>query len=263
MITLPEFSHAPIDIHSHFNHGSVLDIKESPIHRNNMDFLKEAYAHIGVSWAGISTFASVYHPMGEGVVESNAWLHAFSKEADWVRQWVVVEPRSPESFRQAEQMLSSPKSLGIKIHPVFHEYSIWEYGDQIFSFANERDAVVLMHPVMTPEGMEQVTYLANKYPRMKLILAHLCSTEHVDVIENARCGNIYTDTSGSASYMNNVLEYAVNRVGSEKILFGTDSYSCEFQFGRIALSRISLEDKENILFKNALRLFPWADTNET
>ena len=44
-------------------------------------------------------------------------------------------------------------------------------------------------------------------------------------------------------------------IGSEKILFGTDTYAFPFQFGRIALSDLSLEDKENILWKNAMRLF--------
>ena len=47
-------------------------------------------------------------------------------------------------------------------------------------------------------------------------------------------------------------------MGSEKILFGTDTYSFAFQFGRIALSDLSLADKENILWKNATRLFSGA-----
>ena len=41
MVALPEFSHAPIDIHSHFNHGSQWDVKESPIHQNGIGFLKD------------------------------------------------------------------------------------------------------------------------------------------------------------------------------------------------------------------------------
>ena len=97
--------------------------------------------------------------------------------------------------------------------------------------------------------------LADKYPDMKLIIAHLGSKEHVDAVANARHGNIYTDTSGGASNLNNILEYAVKRVGSEKILFGTDTYAFPFQFGRIVLSDLSFEDKENILWKNAMRLF--------
>ena len=59
-----------------------------------------------------------------------------------------------------------------------------------------------------------------------------------------------------ASFKNNVIEHTVQQVGSEKILFGTDSYSCAFQRGRIDYADILERDKENILHKNALRLFP-------
>ena len=256
MVKLPEFSHMPVDIHCHFNHGSDLDIAQSPISCSNIDFLRSAYDRIGIAWGGISTLASVYHPNGDGVVESNRWLQDFAQKENWVRQWVVVEPRAEESFRQAEEMLKSTRTLGIKIHPSFHQYDLAEFGDKIFSFANDREAVVLMHPVMTPEGFEQMAHFADKYPKMKLIVAHLCSLEHVELLQNH--SNVYTDTSGGASSLNNMLEYAVEQVGSEKILFGTDGYSAEFQFGRVALSRLPYADKENILFKNAQRLFPKA-----
>lgn len=256
MVHLPEFSHMPVDIHCHFNHGSALDVADSPISQNGIEFLRDAYAHIGIAWGGISTYASVFHPDGAGVTESNRWLYDFAAQTDWVRQWVVVDPRVEESFRQAEQMLKSPKTLGIKIHPVFHQYDLAEYGDKLFGFANAHRAVVLMHPVMTPEGFSQMAHFADTYPDMKLIVAHLCSAEHIELLEKHE--NIYTDTSGGASNLNNVLEYAYERVGSEKILFGTDGYSTEFQFGRVALSRLTQEDKENILYRNAMRLFPKA-----
>jgi predicted TIM-barrel fold metal-dependent hydrolase len=109
---------------------------------------------------------------------------------------------------------------------------------------------------MHPHFISQMPAFADQYPDMKLIIAHVASKEHVDAIANAKHGNIYTDTSGGASARNNIIEYAVSRVGSEKILFGTDTYSFAFQFGRIALSDIPLKDKENILWKNAIRLFP-------
>lgn len=253
---IPEFSHPPVDVHCHINFGSALDVADSPISRSDPDFIRQGYAHMGIAWGGISTLASVYHPNGDGVVESNRWLYDFAAKENWVRQWVVVEPRIEESFRQAEEMLQSPKTLGIKIHPAFHQYDLREFGDKLFGFANRLGAVVLMHPVMTPEGMAQTARFADKYPDMKLIVAHLCSVEHIELLENHE--NIYTDTSGGASSLNNVLEYAVEAAGSEKILFGTDGYSPEFQFGRVALSRLSLEDKENILYKNAQRLFPKA-----
>lgn len=47
----------------------------------------------------------------------------------------------------------------------------------------------------------------------------------------------------------------MKKVGSNKILFGTDTYSCAFQRGRIDYADITELDKENILYKNAFNMF--------
>ena len=246
-----EFQHSPIDIHSHFNHGSEFDCPEDETHIRSFDFLESAYEKAGVKQVGFSTFASVLSHT-ECVVEENLYLHKLIDEKDWVYQWVVIDPRQKETYEQAEKMLSHPKVLGIKLQPVEQKYDILDYADELFSFANQQKTVVLMHP----QHISKMPSFADRYPDMKLMIAHLYSKECVDVIANAKHGNIYTDTSGSASSRNHIIEYAVNRIGSEKILFGTDTYSFAFQFGRIALSDLSLQDKENILWKNAQKLFP-------
>ena len=148
-------------------------------------------------------------------------------------------------------MIDGEKVLGIKIHSVYHKYDINEYADKIFSFADGLGCFVLMHNDKIPD---MVGY-ADKYSNMKLIIAHLGSIEHIEAIKNARHGNIFTDTSGYASCFNNIIEYAVGEVGSEKIFFGTDTYSCGFQTGRIKYAEISERDKENILYRNAKKHF--------
>ena len=246
------FSHPPIDIHSHFNHGSPFDwhLPANPLHLRDLEFVLEDQRHVGIVGGGFSTYASVLeHP--ECIVEENEYLYRLAQTDPRIFQWIVVDPRLSETFEQVKRMLPSKKSLGIKIHES-HGYDIEEYGDTLFSFANDLGAVVLMHP----QKVEKMPSFADRYSNMKLIIAHLSSMEHIAAIESARHGNIYTDTSGGASNLNNVLEYAVERVGSEKILFGTDTYACSFQLGRVALSRLSETDKENILFKNAMKMFP-------
>ena len=149
-------------------------------------------------------------------------------------------------------MLSHPKVLGIKIHSVCHGYSIAEYGDAVFSFANDHCAMVMMHP----DRIADMGAFADKYPNMRLIIAHLDDEEHVEAMMAAKHRNIYTDTSGGASAANHTLEYAVETMGADRIFFGTDGYSVPFQKGRILLSSISEEDKQKILLGNALRCFP-------
>ena len=252
-ITFPEFSHAPIDIHSHFNHGSIYDTPQSAASSRELDHIKAGYDRFGIYYAGMSTFPSVvHHP--ECILEENEYLHNMVQTTDWMYQWVVVDPRQEETYRQAEQMLCDPKVLGIKIHPKYHFYSILDHADALFSFAEDHGAVLLMHPEHIPE----LPPFADKYPGMKLMIAHLSGVAHVEAIANARHGNIYVDTSARGVAVNNAIEYAVQTVGSEKLLFGTDTYSCAFSFPRIALADISQEDKENILWKNALKLFPKA-----
>ena len=67
--------------------------------------------------------------------------------------------------------------------------------------------------------------------------------------------NIYLDLTGSAMY-NGIVEYYVDKVGSEKILFGTDFPFIDPRpaIGWIKSSRIKDEDKLNILHKNAERI---------
>lgn len=251
-LCLPSLDHSPIDIHSHFNHGTAFDTPQTEAHVRDFEFVEAEYKRVGIAGAGMSSFPAVTHP--ECIEDENNYLHKLTDQNDIVYQWVVIDPRRKETYAQAERMLSHPKVLGIKIHPSYHGYELCEFSNELFSFANERKATILMHP----QKISEMPKLVDGYPDMKLIIAHLGSVEHVDAIENARHGNIYTDTSGGASSLNNIVEYAVSRVGSQKILFGTDTYSFAFQFGRIALSSLSFEDKENILWKNAVTLFPEA-----
>jgi predicted TIM-barrel fold metal-dependent hydrolase len=252
-VEFPRFNRSVIDIHSHFNHGVEGDHNDPNFDMltvPTLDFMKKDNERFGIGEVGYSTYASVLS--SKNIVEENEYLRRLSEETENICQWVVVHPEQEETFRQAEKMLKCSKVLGIKIHSPMHRYDICAYGDKIFSFAHEMKTTVLMHP----HKISEMPQFANKYPDMKLIIAHLASREHIDAIKAAKHGNIYTDTSGVLSSLNNVIEYATECVGSEKILFGTDSYSPTHQYSRIALARISQSDKENIFYKNAIRLFP-------
>ena len=93
---LPDFTHSPIDIHSHFNHGSKFDCPETEAHIRGIDFIESEYRRVGVSQAGISTFASLMDPTC--VEEENEYLHRLIGEKDWIYQWVVVDPRQKKTY---------------------------------------------------------------------------------------------------------------------------------------------------------------------
>lgn len=247
-----------IDMHSHFDHGVegdasyLRDAQMKNIHLAYLEDLLFQYDGVGIEVGAFSTYSSVLSNVR--IPEENEYMKELSEKNGRVYQWVVIQPNIEETFRQAEEMLKSPRCLGIKIHPAYHGYKTVDHAEKLFSFANKHKAVMLMHP----DDILKMPEIADGYPDMKLIIAHLGSEDHVSAVKNSKVGNIYVDTSGGASNRNNVIEYAVKTVGAEKILFGTDTYSAAFQAGRIAFAGICDADKRLILRENAKRLFPRA-----
>ena len=96
---------------------------------------------------------------------------------------------------------------------------------------------------------------ANRYGGARFIMAHLGGEAHICAVKNAKNGNVYVDTATKFSMKNQIIEYAVSQIGSERILFGTDTFSAASQRGRIEFSMIRDQDKENILCNNAKELF--------
>ena len=241
-----------IDIHSHINHGARFDSKPvdyGKIYCAEKEFLLEEYKRTNILCGGFSTFDSVLS--NRNVYAENEYMSNLAQIEKNVFFWAVLSPLDKNSYSQVEKLLKNPKCLGIKIHSVYHQYDILRYGGEIFDFANQMKAWVLMHN----DKILSMPNFANENPRMKLIIAHLGSSEHIEAIKTARYGNIYTDTSGIASSNNNIIEYAVKEVGAEKIFFGTDTYSCGFQKGRIEYADIKDIDKEKILYTNAKQSF--------
>lgn len=241
-----------IDLHCHMNSGSAYDTKVHNLYYADFERLIEERNRFSIVATAMTTFSAVLS--SREIISENQYMWNYAEHYDNVYQWVVVDPRDEESFHQANEMLKSNKVLGIKIHPPYHGYDYMEYADKLCSFADTHNTAMLMHP-HNNERISEVVAIADNYPHMKLIVAHLGFDEHIKAIDKAKNGNVYTDTSGSLSYQNNVIEEAVRRVGSEKIFFGTDTYACAFQYGRIHFANIPDRDKENILYRNALREF--------
>jgi predicted TIM-barrel fold metal-dependent hydrolase len=175
----------------------------------------------------------------------------------------VIDPTKPATYVQAEEMLKLPRCVGIKVHPEEHGYPIAEHGRTIFEFAAHHRAVVLAHSSEQNSLASDYARLANAFPEMKLIIAHLgCGwdgdlTHQVRAIQQSRHGNLFTDTSSARSITPNLIEWAVKEVGADRILFGTDSplYFTAMQRARIDNADLSEQEKRLILCENARKLF--------
>ncbi len=239
-----------IDSHIHFDHFPK---EQNEMQINTLEHQRKISLGAGIDQMFYSSMEAVSHV--EMVESENDFLWNYSQENEHIYQWVVIDPRNDNSFQQAKRMLGNGKCVGIKLHPQLHQYTLAEYGDKLFTFASDFGAIVQIHP---EENATWILPYADKYPDVTFIVAHMGSwlgRAYADAIEQAKHGNVYTDTSGMASFYNNALEYTVERVGADKILFGTDGYSPAFQRGRVDYAMISYEDKVKILRTNAEKLF--------
>jgi predicted TIM-barrel fold metal-dependent hydrolase len=180
-----------------------------------------------------------------------------------LKQYAVIDPRHRETFAQAAEMLAQPQCVGIKIHPEEHAYPIDEHAAALFEFAASHRAVVLAHSSeKNSQAADYIPWL-NRFPEVRLILAHIgCGwdgdvTHQVRAIQRSRHGNVFADTSSANSIVPGLIEWAVREVGADRVLFGTDTplYHAAMQRARIEHAEIPEADKRLILRDNALRLF--------
>lgn len=256
-----------IDIHSHIGpaHGPAA---MEPVENGTEEYLLRTMKLAGIRYSVNSSRYAIL-PRGSGYsAEGNRQLLRTAEREEGVYAWITVDPHEPETFEQARQLIGHPKVVGIKLHPEEHEYQLAEQGERLFSLAAELHAPVLGHsggPRCLPEVFCR---FANRYPEIPIIAAHLGSSPngdpmlHLRAIEESKYGNLYTDTSSAMSLLSGLLEYAVNRIGSEHILFGSDSgfYFSPCQRLRVDEAMISEKAKYDILYGNASRLFPQFQT---
>ena len=257
-----------IDAHAHygkFYREGFTELRNHFFSGDVQTVLKRSQA-ANTDWTVVSPLLGLF-PRSRSkapVEEANDEAARLVEQNDGLLQWVIIDPRRKKTYQQAEQMLKLPKCVGIKIHGEEHTYYLDEYGEEIFAFAAKHEAVMLAHSGDVHTMPMDFVPFADRHPEVKLIVAHLGHTHElsgdptnqVRAILASRNGNIYTDTSSMKSIMPRLIEWAVEEVGAEKLLYGTDTplYFAPNQRARIDHAEISDVQKHLILRDNAVKL---------
>jgi predicted TIM-barrel fold metal-dependent hydrolase len=181
-----------------------------------------------------------------------------------------LNPRNPRKFieEEMERCILKGRLRGVKL-----EASTFASDKRVFFIADICQSLnipILLHcwntlslgrnPVADcyQTDPEDVVILSKNFPKLKIIVAHLRGIDIRGIIEIKSYENIYVDTSG-AQPICGIIEFAVKKIGSERILFGSDVYfpngrDIPVQLMAVLSSKIKERDKENILFKNAMRI---------
>ncbi len=147
---------------------------------------------------------------------------------------------------------------GIKLHPRMQNFDpLDKKYDPIFRIIEKSGLVVLIHtrkenlPSTDPDRLIE---LVERYPKINFIFGHFANGVESVISKAKELKNLYLETSIVSSPM--IIKMGVKMCGSEKILFGSDfPYSDqELELEKVLRCDISEKDKNNILFRNAVRL---------
>jgi len=171
-----------------------------------------------------------------GIKVPNEYVADYVKGAgDKVIGFASVDANDPEAPDQLEHAVKVLKLRGLKIGPIYQGYDPLSTG----ALAMFAKAEALGIPVMWHHGTTfvrkgplqytqpwQVDEVANRFPRLKIIIAHMGHPSIPETIAVVRKQpNVYTDVSGLYPRMwqfYNALVTAVEYGVATKLLFGSD-----------------------------------------
>lgn len=102
---------------------------------------------------------------------------------------------------------------------------------------------------------EDVAMLAGRFPRVRIIMAHLTGCGVRGLLAVKPHANVWVDTSGAAPEAG-IIEFAVEQLGAQRILYGSDVPVRDFRvaIARVTGSALSAAAQRAILHDNACRL---------
>ena len=188
-----------------------------------------------------------------------------------VLPWLRIENELPDAA--FEELLRENREIiyGLKLHP-FHSKTAPddERLEPVYRLAAEYELPIVSHTGGREEAMSPHLYnAAKRHPELDFVMVHmdLGTDNRVALDLLGALPNLYGDTTWVP--IKSTL-YAIERCGSEKILFGTDNpidgkRHMEFnragqrslcqEYFREFRDMVSAEDYENIMHQNAERLF--------
>lgn len=192
-----------------------------------------------------------------GVKESNSYLKEFCKTHENAIPVFFVGDR--------EEVYKEGGALILKEHFIHHNYREWKNREESYCYLESNDGYLLIHSA-DDIRKEYINSLRKKFPKMNIIIAHMgrnvfedykFTTEIIDYFKEDK--QVFFDISTVKN--DNIILYALNALGDERILFGSDfPYECKKDIklwdftDRIKALDIPKTSKDNIFYKNTMRI---------
>lgn len=244
-----------IDSHVHIGNDDSVDNILASASLNNIDALL-------VSALGKRGYIA-YPSVEECISANNLVLKAIERFPNKIFGICYVNPRYPkESIYELDRCIAHGSMIGIKLW-IAAKASELSLIEPIARKAIELDVPIIQHAWYKTTGNmddesspSDVVILAQKFPNLRIQMAHLYGAGFQGIADISPYPNIYVDTSGGdpESW---TLEYAVKELGPNRIVFGSDAPGRGFavQIGKVTGADISEDIKDMILWKNVKMLY--------
>jgi predicted TIM-barrel fold metal-dependent hydrolase len=185
-----------------------------PVGRFSYDALltdKKGYFHI--LWEKYRIYSKPDNDAVAAIVEEHP---------DKFMGWIFINPAvDDDPLSEIEKWSSNPGMIGVKTHPYWHRYSIGQL-DPAAQWCQEHGYPLIIH-LGSMRGSGDYRRLAEKYPGLKIVYAHVGIPYFRQLwayIKDKE--NLYVDLSSSLWINQKLVRMAVDFLGPEKCLYGTD-----------------------------------------
>ncbi len=239
-----------LDSHAH------VDVVPSLGWYDTADKLVQRMDQAGIAKAAISGYLNAPGPNPDSLKTIAA---AVEKYPDRLIGYARLDPWFDEACIQTlEDGVKNLGIRGVKLHPA--HYTLFPFGPLTVKLA--RRAGELGLPILFHCGDEmmclpyQIDRLAAQCPDTRIILAHIGGFFSGEAALNVaeRRPNVWVDTSEIP--LPGMVRKAVDRLGAEKVLFGTDAPCCDIRLEimKVKLAQLTPEQESLVFCENYARM---------
>jgi hypothetical protein len=210
----------------------------------------------GVAMAAISGYLNAPGPkpnslrtIAEAVEKYPGRLIGYARLDPWFDE---------DCIRTLEDAVLNLGMRGVKLHPA--HYTLFPFGPLTVKLT--RRATELGLPILFHSGDEvmclpyQIDRLAAQCPEARIILAHIGGYFNGEAAIRVaeRRENVWVDTSEMP--FPQMVRKAVDRLGAEKVLFGTDAPCCDIKLEimKVKLAGLTQEQEALVMYKNYAKM---------
>lgn len=248
-----------IDIHTHISWHSAMAGERSTM--NAVEQALEDAGRLGIR--ALCALGNMWsNPTHDGVRRINdVTIEMVAAHPGRVYGLCFINPNLPWEDVEAEVQ----RCLDAGLHGVKLEYETNARSprlDPLMELVAARDVFVLHHAWYKTTSKwpnesdpSDIAHLGARHPGTTIVMAHLTAAGIRGVLDIAPYPNILVDTSGSQPF-SGIVEYAVDKLGPNRVVFGSDSMVRDFacQLGRILGADLTEQQRTQILYGNAARL---------